>query len=119
MGPLLGDGAHDDAALKRNGVAADAEALTVLVGPGGTDGGPAGGVAVADDTIEAMGRFVAGRLGGLLGHGGLLPVRPRTIPRLHGEPGQRAIELAVTPRASARPEGAELHEAEGEGSELG
>lgn len=32
-----------------------------------------------------------------------------TIPRLHGEPEDPANEPVVTPRASARPEGAELH----------
>jgi hypothetical protein len=74
----LGDGAHDDAACKGDGIASDGEALAVAVGPCGSDWRPEGGFANACDIVDAVGWFGVGGLG-LLGHDRLLDVRAATI----------------------------------------
>ncbi len=117
----LSNGAQDQPPAERNRIAREIEAHTVLVRPGGPDGGPASGLPVAEDAVEPVGWFSAQQLGlGLLfGHGG----SPSSFAADHSAAswGAKAAgyELAVIPRATARPEGAELHGAEGGGSELG
>lgn len=74
----LADGAHDNAACERDGVAVDREALAVAVGPCGSDLRPEGGFAFARDVVDAVGWFGGCGLG-LLGHDRLLDVRAATI----------------------------------------
>ena len=72
------NGAHDDAACKRDRVARNRKALAVAIGPCGSDRCPEGGFSFARDVVDAVGWFGVGGLG-LLGHDRLLDVRTATI----------------------------------------
>lgn len=104
----FGDDAHHEAALEGDRIAGDGEAHTVLIGPGGPDGRPAGVLAFANDAVDAVSRFATGIADGGHDDAPLVMIR-ETISRLHGEPRARRMEPLVTPRAPARPQGMELH----------
>lgn len=65
----LGIEPHDDPAMQRDQVTADAEAIAVTVQPRCADGRPAGIVAITGDTVEPMGWFAARHFELRLGHG--------------------------------------------------
>ena len=96
--------------MQRDQIAVNAEAIAVRMQPGGAYWHPVGGVAVAGDAVEPVGRLSAGQFALRLGHGVSPSCDRGTIPRLHGEQHARATGRHAHP--AQRPQGAELHGAQ-------